>query len=59
MYLNWAAFTESKGEDASVVFNDLLKKIPHSKFTFTKVWIQFAYYCLRQGQLDKARKVFG
>ena len=46
-------------EQNTPTFNEILKKIPHNQFTFTKVWIQFALYYLRRGDLDKARKIFG
>jgi crooked neck len=43
LYLNWAANAELNQEDTVVsIYQEILKKIPHAQFTFTKVWIQFS-----------------
>jgi crooked neck len=55
-------FEEEMAQDmqkASEVYERVIKLIPHKKFTFGKVWIQYAQFCLRCNDLDKARKVFG
>jgi hypothetical protein len=36
-----------------------LKVIPNKRFTFTKVWVQFAYFELRRLDLVGARKILG
>ena len=37
----------------------MIKIIPHSKFTFSKVWIAFAKYWIRCRNLANAIKVLG
>jgi len=37
----------------------MLEIIPHKKFTFSKVWILYAHFHIRQKNLGGARKIFG
>lgn len=41
------------------IYRACLKLVPHKKFTFAKVWVQFAEFEIRQQELDAARKVMG
>lgn len=36
-----------------------LKLVPHTRFTFAKVWVLAAKFEVRQGRLDAARKILG
>ena len=44
---------------ADEVYNRALKLVPHKKFTFGKLWIFYANFCLRCNDLEKARKTYG
>lgn len=60
LYLNWAANAElHNSHDPLQIYQEILKKIPHQQFTFTKVWIQLAQFHLRKGDLTAARKTYG
>lgn len=61
-WINYAVFEELDCQDmprAKSVYERVLKLIPHSVFTFTKVWILFAHFLLRAHDLPGARKVMG
>ena len=62
MWYNYAIFEEEIAEDlakAEEVYERAIKLVPHKKFTFGKLWINYAHFCLRCDDLVKARKVFG
>lgn len=62
IWLSYALFEELDAQDPErtrAVYSTLIKVIPHSKFTFAKVWIAFANFEIRQHRLDAARKVYG
>ena len=44
---------------ARQIYTEVLKLIPHKKFTFAKIWIMKAQFELRQSQLQAARKTMG
>ena len=44
---------------AREIYRACLKLVPHKKFTFAKVWVQFAEFEVRQQDLDAARKILG
>ena len=46
-------------ERTEQVYERALKLVPHKKFTFGKLWINFAQFYIRCGDLQKARKIFG
>lgn len=46
-------------ERAREIYKAALKLLPHKRFTFAKVWTQFAEFEVRQLQLDAARKIMG
>lgn len=41
------------------VYRACLEVIPHSKFTFAKVWLMYAHFEVRQKDITAARKVLG
>ncbi|CAK7564056.1 MAG: NineTeen Complex (NTC) component [Sporothrix epigloea] len=52
--------TDAKNPDrARQIYDTCLGLIPHTKFTFAKVWLQKAMFEVRQGQLTAARKTLG
>lgn len=61
LWLFYAIWAEESGDvqRARDVYQECLKLIPHKHFTFAKVWVLFAQFEVRQGQLQAARKVLG
>lgn len=51
---DWQDFTRVRE-----IYRAALKLVPHKRFTFTKVWTQFAMFEVRQLDLDAARKILG
>ncbi|GME73297.1 unnamed protein product [Ambrosiozyma monospora] len=58
-YISWEEVSNKNIDEARTLFRDLLDVIPHKKFTFAKVWIKFAEFETRQGDLITARKILG
>lgn len=62
LWINYATYEEcncANRERAGVLYQKLIQIMPHSKFTFAKIWILYAHYHIRCKDLDNARKVFG
>ena len=62
IWYNYAVFEEEQAEDmaaAKQVWQRAIQLVPHKKFTFGKLWIFYANFCLRCCELDQARKAFG
>jgi tetratricopeptide (TPR) repeat protein len=62
LWIGYAVFEELLADDptrARAVYAAALKVIPHSSFTFAKLWILAAQLELRQRRLDAARRVLG
>ena len=62
LWINYALFEELIAQDITrtgIVYEECLKVIPHGFFTFGKIWIMNAHYLIRNGNLDKARKLLG
>ena len=62
LWINYAVFEELLAEDferSRNVYSECLKIIPHKQFSFSKIWILFAYFELRQKNIDSVRKIFG
>ena len=62
LWLNFAIFEEmtaSQAEKALQVYQRALNLVPHTEFTFAKLWIQYAQFLVRQQDLTKARQLFG
>ncbi|GAM21484.1 hypothetical protein SAMD00019534_046590, partial [Acytostelium subglobosum LB1] len=62
LWINYALFEELVAEDvdrARQVYQAMIKLIPHQKFSFSKIWIMYAQFEIRQMALDQARLIFG
>ena len=62
LIISWAIFEEKIMKDIEAtrkIYMDLLSKIPHKKFTFSRLWIMYAFFEIRQKNLTFARKIFG
>lgn len=56
-YLFWDEL--HSGGDTRVLYKRAIALIPHKKFTFSKMWIWFAEFEIRQNNLVAARKILG
>lgn len=62
LWLKYAVFEELVAGDAArarQVYAAAVKLVPHRRFSFSKLWIQYAQLEVRQLQLAAARRVFG
>jgi crooked neck len=62
LWVKYALFEELDANDrdrAREVLRAALKLVPHSSFTFAKLWLLAAKLELRAGRLDAARRVLG
>lgn len=61
LWINYAVFEELENNisKAREVYNEMIKIIPHHKFSFSKIWILYSSFELRQNNLTGARKVLG
>jgi crooked neck len=59
MYANWEEIEAKDFDRSKSVYERVLKLIPHSEFTFAKLWIMFAHFFVRRKDLASARKIFG
>lgn len=62
LWISYSTYEEcvcNSVERAGELYKKLFEIIPHSKFTFSKLWILYAQFYLRQKNLDKARKIYG
>eukprot|EP01117_Protostelium_nocturnum_P008078 TRINITY_DN2879_c0_g2_i1.p1 TRINITY_DN2879_c0_g2~~TRINITY_DN2879_c0_g2_i1.p1 ORF type:complete len:654 (-),score=161.21 TRINITY_DN2879_c0_g2_i1:54-2015(-) len=62
LWINYAIFEELEAKDVSrtrSVYKAALDIIPHRIFSFSKLWILFANFELRQKDLNAARSIFG
>ena len=62
VWIYYAVYEEmscGSGERAAEVYQAALSVIPHSNFTFCKIWVLAAKVYVRLKQLDKARKLLG
>ncbi|CAA7054670.1 unnamed protein product [Microthlaspi erraticum] len=62
LWINYALYEEIEMKDmerARHVYRECLKLIPHTKFSFAKVWLLAAQYEIRQLNLTGARKILG
>ncbi|MCJ1235690.1 NineTeen Complex (NTC) component [Varicellaria rhodocarpa] len=55
----WCEMDKKDVDRARQIYTEVLKLIPHKKFTFAKIWIMKAQFELRQSQLQAARKTMG
>ncbi|CAA0382256.1 unnamed protein product [Arabidopsis thaliana] len=62
LWINYAFFAEMVTEDVEStrdVYRACLKLIPHSKFSFAKIWLLAAQHEIRQLNLTGARQILG
>jgi crooked neck len=62
LWINYFLFEELDAKDfdrAREIMRELLKLVPHSEFSFSKVWIMAAKFELRRKKLDAFRKIMG
>ena len=62
LWIKYALFEELVAQDVErtrEVYRACLKLIPHTIFTFSKIWIMAAQFEIRQYRLDAARKILG
>ncbi|XP_078038199.1 pre-mRNA splicing factor crn [Augochlora pura] len=62
LWINYALFEELDTEDVErcrQVYRACLELIPHKHFTFSKIWLLYAYFEIRQKNLPAARKTLG
>ncbi|CAO1399070.1 unnamed protein product [Diamesa hyperborea] len=62
LWINYALFEELETEDMErtrQIYKTLLELIPHKIFTFSKIWLFYAQFEIRQKNLLVARKALG
>ncbi|XP_010465138.1 PREDICTED: crooked neck-like protein 1 [Camelina sativa] len=62
LWINYALYEEIETEDVErtrSVYRECLKLIPHTKFSFGKIWLLAAQYEIRQLNLTGARQILG
>ncbi|KFD52242.1 hypothetical protein M514_06805 [Trichuris suis] len=62
LWINYALYEELIAESPDrtrQVYNACIELLPHKKFTFAKIWLMFAHFEIRQGNLIDARKILG
>ncbi|KAL7675533.1 hypothetical protein ACOME3_001802 [Neoechinorhynchus agilis] len=62
IWIKYAIFEELTCKDVDrtrEVYRSCLSLIPHSRFTFAKIWIMFAHFEIRQKDVNAARKIMG
>eukprot|EP01104_Vermistella_antarctica_P019534 TRINITY_DN76_c0_g1_i1.p1 TRINITY_DN76_c0_g1~~TRINITY_DN76_c0_g1_i1.p1 ORF type:complete len:687 (+),score=222.36 TRINITY_DN76_c0_g1_i1:151-2211(+) len=62
LWINYALFEELDAKDAErarAVYKECIRIIPHADFSFSKIWIMFAHFEIRQLDTAAARSVLG
>ncbi|KAG5879664.1 hypothetical protein JTB14_021467 [Gonioctena quinquepunctata] len=62
LWINYALFEELEAKDyerTRQVYKACLELLPHKVFTFSKIWLLFAQFEIRQKNLTAARKLLG
>lgn len=62
LWINYALYEELETEDAErtrQIYKTCLELIPHKIFTFSKIWLYYAQFEIRQKNLQVARKSLG
>lgn len=62
LWINYALFEELEARDyerTRQVYKACLELLPHKVFTFSKIWLLFAQFEIRQKNLTAARKILG
>ncbi|QNQ00848.1 YALIA101S02e04214g1_1 [Yarrowia lipolytica] len=58
-YAIWEELENKEVEKAREIYKTCISIIPHKKFTFAKVWLLWAKFEIRHGNLPEARKILG
>jgi len=59
LWINYAIFEEDSADNlerAQKIYEEIIKLIPHHKFSFSKIWILYSHFYIRQLDIAKARK---
>lgn len=59
LYAVWEETTTQDIERTRQIYQECIRLIPHKRFTFAKIWLMFATFLIRQGELSAARKLLG
>lgn len=62
LWISYAAFEELKASEPTrteKVYQNAIKLIPHKIFTFSKLWVMFSQFYIRQKDITSARRVLG
>jgi len=62
LWVFYALFEETVVLDvprARAIYSACIEQLPHKKFSFAKIWLAWATFEIRQGQLTTARKLLG
>lgn len=62
LWLYYALYQETERDDSSAardIYKKALAVVPHKTFTFAKLWVAYAHFEIRQGNLIAARKALG
>ncbi|PAV68709.1 hypothetical protein WR25_15135 isoform I [Diploscapter pachys] len=62
LWINYALYEELVAKDVDKtreIYKACLEMLPHKQFTFSKIWIMFAQFEIRQLNLQAARKILG
>ncbi|KAJ4367587.1 NineTeen Complex (NTC) component [Neocucurbitaria cava] len=62
LWLFYAVWEETVSGDLArtrQIYEECIRLIPHKRFTFAKVWLQYAHFEVRQRQITPARKLLG
>ncbi|CAH2011742.1 unnamed protein product [Acanthoscelides obtectus] len=62
LWINYALYEELEAKDyerTRQVYKACLELLPHKVFTFSKIWLLFAQFEIRQKNLTPARKILG
>lgn len=62
LWINYALFEELEAEDVErtrQVYRACLELLPHKHFTFTKIWLLYSHFEIRNKNLTVARKSLG
>jgi len=62
LWVNYALFEELDSKDIEKtrsVYKECINRIPHKVFSFSKIWIMFANFEIRQKNLQNARQIYG
>ncbi|KAL9055213.1 MAG: hypothetical protein Q9162_003706 [Coniocarpon cinnabarinum] len=63
LFIFYALYCETSPQKdisrAKAVYQKALEIVPHKHFTFAKLWVLYAQFLVRQGELTQARKTLG